>query len=1108
MVTLSGSDRSQLEKAVLKARDVSEEGVRKRLAAMDLTHEERPAGIKDDANELRKALRVRARHLGRGRVDAHLANNEAVEQGLPFLVEELAYEAWHRMLFARFLAENELLTHPELGIPVSTEDLFALAAEEGRDPWELAADYASNRLPGLFALKTPLRLATEDRQDLTQILGSLDASLFTASDSLGWVYQFWQAKRKKEVNAAGNKIDGNTLPAVTQLFTEDYMVDFLLQNSLGAWYVARHPETRLKENWPYLRFLDDGTPAAGTFPTWPDDIAEVTVMDPCCGSGHFLVAALHMLVDMRMEVEGISDSDATERVLQHNLFGLELDARCTQIATFAVALEAWKRGGHPEKNLPQVACSGTPVGGQKEDWLKAASGDRNLEIALSSLYSQFAHATELGSLITPHRAGTMGMELRSGQQGLLLHEWSRISDRLRSAMNELDQSSLTTSIFSADGLADTIRSARLLEQHYTLIATNVPYLSRSSHDDSLRKFADGHYPHASADLATIFYERCIEFVSFGKNPGSLAVVTPQNWLFLGAYKNLRSEVLVRDSLDFVARLGSGAFRTISGVVVNVALVIATGSAPLPNHRFAFSDVSSESSAVQKANALIEHEFGLGYQSEQSRNPDSVIAGYSLGSRDLLSKYATSTVGIQTGDNMRFLRNFWEINFADGLWDTEQDAVSYSSNASGRQNAILWGNGNGPMHEFIRARMAGNTNAWIRGTHLVGRQGIAVNRMGDLHCAPYSGRLFSENVAVITPNDSNDLLPIYAYLSSDAFRENVRRINQKPMVTNQTLLKVPFEKEHWESVAAEILPDGMPRFSLELSTDWDFNGGLLASNQVLQAAMARMLGYRWPEQVEDGLDALADPDGIVCLPSVYQEPPAHQRLLEVLQRAYGDAWSNEVLTGLLQQVNATSLEAWLADKNGFFLQHTKLFHNRPFLWQITDGRKDGFSAIVNYHRLDSATLNKLIHTYLGDWIQRQQRAAAQGEAGAQGRLEAATALKAKLDAIYAGEPPYDIYVRWKPLAEQSIGWNPDLNDGVRLNIRPFIEAGVLANKVTVNWNKDRGKDPFVREEPLLSDTRDPDLRKRLELHGSVDRWNDLHFSRAEKERARALASQVE
>ncbi len=273
-------------------------------------------------------------------------------------------------------------------------------------------------------------------------------------------------------------------------------------------------------------------------------------------------------------------------------------------------------------------------------------------------------------------------------------------------------------------------------------------------------------------------------------------------------------------------------------------------------------------------------------------------------------------------------------------------------------------------------------------------------------------------------------------------------------------------------------------------------------------MARMLGYRWPEQVEDGLDALADPDGIVCPPSVYQEPPAHQRLQEVLQRAYGAAWSNEVLTGLLQQVNATSLEAWLADKNGFFLQHTKLFHNRPFLWQITDGRKDGFSAIVNYHRLDSATLNKLIHTYLGDWIQRQQRATAQGEAGAQGRLEAATALKAKLDAIYAGEPPYDIYVRWKPLAEQSIGWNPDLNDGVRLNIRPFIEAGVLANKVTVNWNKDRGKDPFVREEPLLSDTRDADLRKRLELHCSVDRWNDLHFSRAEKERARALAVQGE
>ena len=382
MTTLSSSDRSRLERAVLAARAAAESGVRKRFVALDLAAAEAPGGMSAEDRTLRNALRRRARDLGRGRVDATLGNLGAIEAGIPFLVEELAYDTWHRMLFARILAENNLLVHPEHGVSLSVDNVVDLAAEEGLDPWELAASFAADRLPGLFHLQAPLRLATEDRQDLTRILAGMDASLFTASDSLGWVYQFWQSQRKDEVNASGAKITGSTLPPVTQLFTEDYIVDFLLQNSLGAWYVSRYPDTPLKEQWPYLRYRDDGTPAAGTFDTWPNTVAEVTAMDPCCGSGHFDVAAFHMLVAMRQEQEGLSASEAADAVLRDNLFGLELDARCTQIATFAVALEAWKLGGHPEINLPHIACSGIPVAGQKDAWVRLAKGDQNMEIAL------------------------------------------------------------------------------------------------------------------------------------------------------------------------------------------------------------------------------------------------------------------------------------------------------------------------------------------------------------------------------------------------------------------------------------------------------------------------------------------------------------------------------------------------------------------------------------------------------------------------------------------------------------------------------------------------------------------------------------------------------
>ena len=259
-----------------------------------------------ETRRLRNALRARARQLGNG-VQA---------DGFEPLVEEVAYEQWHRMLFARFLAENGLLMHPS-GIGVTLAECAELAPEEGEpDAWSLAARYAAQMLPGIFRADDPsaqVRFTPEGRQSLEAILAGLPAALFTADDALGWVYQFWQAQRKDEVNASGNKIGAAELPAVTQLFTEDYMVRFLLENSLGAWWAARHPDSPLVKTFEYLRYRDDGTPAAGAFPGWPDRAAQVTCMDPCGGSGHFVVAEFGMLLRMRMEEEGLSRSRGRRR---------------------------------------------------------------------------------------------------------------------------------------------------------------------------------------------------------------------------------------------------------------------------------------------------------------------------------------------------------------------------------------------------------------------------------------------------------------------------------------------------------------------------------------------------------------------------------------------------------------------------------------------------------------------------------------------------------------------------------------------------------------------------------------------------------------------------
>jgi hypothetical protein len=148
------------------------------------------------------------------------------------------------------------------------------------------------------------------------------------------------------------------------------------------------------------------------------------------------------------------------------------------------------------------------------------------------------------------------------------------------------------------------------------------------------------------------------------------------------------------------------------------------------------------------------------------------------------------------------------------------------------------------------------------------------------------------------------------------------------------------------------------------------------------------------------------------------------------------------------------------------------------------------------------MGKLVYTYLGDWISRQRRAVDSGEEGSDARLAAAVDLKSKLEAILQGEPPLDIFVRWKPLSKQPIGWAPDLNDGVRLNIRPFILAGVLRKNPKVNWGKDKGKEPQrdKAEFPWFWgwDEEAPDWHGGRQFTG--ERYNDCHYSAAAKRNA--------
>jgi hypothetical protein len=1115
--------RAQLESAVKAARDAAEKGARAALRQLAVGEPKAPDYLTEELKALRRRLRAHGRALG----DAKAKDDG---QGLQHLVWEMAYEHWHRMLFARFLAENGLLLW-EPGAAVSLDDCEALVQETdpamnlgAKTKWELAGKLAARMLPQVFKPHSPvfeLPFAPEHQRELERLLAALPSEVFKASDSLGWVYQFWQAKRKDEVNASEVKIGADELPAVTQLFTEPYMVDFLLHNSLGAWWVTRHPDKTCPVPLPYLRTMDDGTPAAGKFEGWPESLNEFRLLDPCCGSGHFLVAAFLLLVPMRMAAEGLSASEAVDAVLAENLHGLELDARCVEIAVFALALAAWRfpdENGNPlgvraDMPAPQVACCGLKVAATPEDWMALVPDDAPnatyLRQELRLLHASFAQAPLLGSLLDPSRS--LKNDLATSSFDTLRDLLARALATERPATlwgqtSELQDESWDLAL-TAKGSLD---AARLLDGRYHLVVTNVPYLARSKQNDTLKDYCEAHYPEAKNDLANVFLERCLE-LSRDQGRGAVQIVMPQNWLFLTSYKKQRESLLKSVQWNLLARLGEGGFDSPQAAGAFIILLTQTNAKAEERFQLRGVDASAPKVAQEKAALLREGSVLAVSQAAQLGNPDSRIALTDVVAERLLSAYADSFLGLGTGDFERFGRVIWEFAHASPKgWSRLQCSPIAAGNFEGLSHLVAW--------DFDQMRIRGMDslqrdrihNQDQSGQQAWGNAGVAVSLMRELKASFFSGERYDKSLAVLVPKKREHLDAIWAFCSSPEFNKAVRQIEHSVIVANGTLVKVPFDLARWQQVAAERYPDGLPKPYSDDPTQWLFHGHPQPATDPLQAAVARLAGYRWPAETDTAMELAdeartwiarcgklaehTDDDGIVCLPSVRGEAPAHDRLLKLLIAAWETvqpgSWRPAVLDKLLADAECAGkrLEVWLRDK--FFEQHAKRFQHRPFIWHVWDGLKDGFSALVNYHKLDAKKLERLIHTYLGDWIRQQEAGVRDRIDGASQRLAAARDLKRRLELIQEGEPPYDIFVRWKPLAEQPIGWNPDLNDGVRLNIRPFMVAEVLRHskkpKLNISWDKDRGKD--VESAPWFKVFKG-------------DRINDHHLAGAVKRAAR-------
>jgi hypothetical protein len=525
------------------------------------------------------------------------------------------------------------------------------------------------------------------------------------------------------------------------------------------------------------------------------------------------------------------------------------------------------------------------------------------------------------------------------------------------------------------------------------------------------------------------------------------------------------------------------------------------------------------------------------------------------STDPKPPYAESFQGLSPADTPKYARLFWEQCHVHEPWQFWQGATNAHAFFAGCENLIWLGN------DLLADIAAGN--AYMRSTKHLARDSISLSLMRNLCASINIGLHFDTNVSAVLPHEPRHLAAIWCYLTSNEFLEKIRAIDQKVNITNATIAKVPFDLNHWSKVAAEKFPNGLPKPNSNDPTQWLFDGHPRGSadpnvardsatnprlvtphgvrpgiaEHTLQVAVTRLLGYRWPRQTgssfmdcaavpqPDEVDrsGLIDADGVIPLLALAGEADAASRLRELIRAVWGTDYGENTIRELLavEDAGASDLGTWLAD--AFFDGHCKLFHHTPFIWHIWDGVRGGFSALVNYHRLCEGNgtgrrlLEKLRDSYLGEWIAAQRHANAIGEHGAEEHLIAAEHLRGELTKIIDGDPPYDIFVRWKPLHLQALGWEPDIDDGVRLNIRPFLtakprnpsrkDASILrvTPRVKKHAGADRGAEPHRKREDFPWFWAEDGDVARTDFAGGPDfngrRYNDFHYTRVFKQRAR-------
>lgn len=569
-------------------------------------------------------------------------------------VRETAYTWANRLLALRCMEARELIDEVVLqkevygGRSLEHHRLIQRQPELGAgedDGLFAALDAAfirqAEHLPLLFDPKAPgvaLKPSVAAIKRCIALL-SADDSVFKAPDALGWAYQYWNTEEKDRVfetvrTKKGAKIEGADIVPATQLYTEDYMVKFLVQNSLGATWVGMKPDTKLVEGWEY--FVRDADRA----PVEKKPVSEITFLDPACGSGHFLIEAFDLFFDMYKEegesraschsegseesafLEDYTPAEICASILTNNLFGIDIDQRAVQISEAALWMKAGEKAFGFTGAPTNLVATNIRLPRNKDhlrDFLAKHPEDKPLAPALEAVFEALQHADELGSLLqleepvekelklikqrqdeeaSVPRSQVLFEEMRRPVQTVLpvdADDWdtwkTRTVDRIREHFSEQAEAANLQEQFFGVEAEKGWKLFELLGRKYDVVAANPPWMGSGNMCARVYDYLTSYYPSGKRDLYAAFIMRCRQSCIPG---GRVAMITQQSWLFLKTFAQLRAEsgegksssggLISHHAVETLVQLGRYAFSELGNAVIQPVLFILAVRIPSAEHR--------------------------------------------------------------------------------------------------------------------------------------------------------------------------------------------------------------------------------------------------------------------------------------------------------------------------------------------------------------------------------------------------------------------------------------------------------------------------------------------------------------------------------------------